>query len=291
MRAATPSWRRPSSSMYSPDTGAASLLRAASGDERVVAHVARLRDERLLVGIAVRDQLAVGRDDQREAVLADADLIDHPPHLFEAELADEPAGRLVQARQVDGEDDGRQQVLVDADRRHRDAVDDQRARLSGTATRGCADAARGDHRAGFVEQRDLAELAELQDVVLEDPILLPCLEAGVLQVGGERLQQRGVGDDVAADFLGGAGGDVLVAGDDRLAGAALERQDRDEAVGEQRHDGGDAPAAARTGWRCAGFSSLISFGSRAGRRSAGCQRRRVLRMSRPARLRARRTAC
>ena len=31
-----------------------------------------------------------------------------------------------------------------------------------------ADAARRDGRAGFVEQRDLAELAELEDVVLED---------------------------------------------------------------------------------------------------------------------------
>ena len=38
-----------------------------------------------------------------------------------------------------------------------------------------------------------------------------CVEAGVLQVGGERLEQLGVGDDVAADFLGGARGDVQVA--------------------------------------------------------------------------------
>jgi hypothetical protein len=38
----------------------------------------------------------------------------------------------------------------------------------------------------LVEERDLAELAELQDVVLENAILLPLLEAGVLEVGGER---------------------------------------------------------------------------------------------------------
>ena len=73
------------------------------------------------------------------------------------------------------------------------------------------------------------------------------VEAGVLQIGGERLQQLGVGDDVAADFLGGAGGDVLVAGDDRFAGAALQREDRDDAVGEQRQDGRDRRAGARTG--------------------------------------------
>ena len=130
--------------MYSSDTGAVVAGRARGRDQRVAAHVARLRDERLLVGVAVRDQLAVGRDDQREAVLADADAVDHPPHLFEAELADEPAGRLVQAREVDGEQRGRQQVLVDADRRHR-----RRRRWSAAASFGIvdarlADAARGD---------------------------------------------------------------------------------------------------------------------------------------------------
>ncbi len=213
--------------------------RSRGGEQLVAAHVARLRDQRLLVGVAVRDQLAARGDDQREAVIADADLIDHPPHFFEAELADEPAGRLVQVRQADGEHRRRQQILVDADRRHRDAVDRQLRVLRDRDAR-LADAARGDHRALLVEQRDLAELAELQDVVLEDLILLALVEAGVLQVGGERLQQLGVGDDVAADFLGGADGDVLVAVDDRFAGAALQREDRDDAVGEQRHHGGDA---------------------------------------------------
>ena len=46
----------------------------------------------------------------------------------------------------------------------------------------------------------------------------------------------GVGRHVAADFFGGAGGDVLVAGDDRIARAALERQERDESVHQQRRD-------------------------------------------------------
>ena len=58
--------------------------------------------------------------------------VDHPPHLFEAELADQPAGRLVEARQRNGEDARRQQVVVDADRRHRDAVEDERRVASGS---------------------------------------------------------------------------------------------------------------------------------------------------------------
>ena len=98
---------------------------------------------------------------------------------------------------------------------------------AGTCARGVPDPARDDRLLLFVEQRDFAEFAELQDVVLEDAILLRVIEAGVLQVGGERLEEIGVAGDVAADFSGGARGDVDVAGDDRVAGAALERDDRD----------------------------------------------------------------
>ena len=63
----------------------------------------------------------------------------------------------------------------------------------GIATRGVPTRLVAIDRAGLVEQRDLAELAELQDVVLEDAVLLPLLEAGVLEVGGQRLQDFGVG--------------------------------------------------------------------------------------------------
>ena len=79
MRAATPSCCRPSV----VDVFAATARRRAGAPPTsgCVVHVARLRDERLLVGIAVRDQRAVGRDDQREAVLADPDL-DRPSATF-----------------------------------------------------------------------------------------------------------------------------------------------------------------------------------------------------------------
>jgi hypothetical protein len=67
------------------------VVAAGRGDQRMAAHVAGLRDERLLVRVAVRDQLAARRDDERVAVLADPDLIDHPPHLFEADFTGKPA--------------------------------------------------------------------------------------------------------------------------------------------------------------------------------------------------------
>ena len=51
--------------------------------ERLGGQIVAARDARLLVGVAVRDQLAVGCHDQRVALVADANLVDHPPHFFE----------------------------------------------------------------------------------------------------------------------------------------------------------------------------------------------------------------
>src|SRR5205823_6674720 len=128
-----------------------------------------------------------------------------------------------------------EEIFVNAHRRHQHAVDRQLRVLWNRDAR-LAHAARRDDRAALVEERDLPEFAELEDVVLEDAVLLPRLEAGVLQIGGERLEQARVADDVAADFLRGARGDVLVSGGDRCARAALERPDRDDAVCDERDD-------------------------------------------------------
>ena len=211
-------------------------LLSSRGEHRVGRrHVARLRDERLLVRVAVRDQRAVRGDDHRVAVLAEADAVDHAPHLLEVELAGEPARGPVQAREMDAERRCGEEIFVDAHRRHQHAVDRQLRVLWNRDAR-LAHAARRDDRAALVEERDLPKFAELEDVVLEDAVLLPRLEAGVLQIGGERLEQVRVADDVAADFLGGTRGDVLVSGDDRFARAALERPDRDDAVCDKRDD-------------------------------------------------------
>ena len=169
----------------------------------------------------MRDELAARPHDHREAVLADADLVHHPPHLFEADLTHEPSGGLVEPRQMDRERGGRQLVFIDADRRHRDAVEgDQRVlrHLDAWMT----GAAGHDRRAALVEQCDFVEFVELQDVVLQDPVLLRAIETRVLQVGGQRFEQLGVGRHVAGDFSGGARDDVAVAGDHRLAGAAMK---------------------------------------------------------------------
>src|SRR5207247_6699581 len=107
----------------------------------------------------------------RVAVPADADLVDHPPHLFETELAGEPACGLVQTLQMDREGRRRQQIPVDADGRHGHAVKRQACRSRNVDT--CAaDPARDERVAGFVEECDLAEFRKLQDVVFENAILL-----------------------------------------------------------------------------------------------------------------------
>ena len=90
-----------------------------------------LRDERLLVGIAVGQQCAVGGDDQGVSMRANADFVDHPPHLLEAEFANQPSRRLIETRQMNGKRRRRQQILVDTNRRHGDAVDRQVAAATG----------------------------------------------------------------------------------------------------------------------------------------------------------------
>ena len=57
--------------------------------ERLVLEVVAACDTRFLVRVAVGDEPAVGRDDQRVALLSHADPIDHPPHFLEADPANE----------------------------------------------------------------------------------------------------------------------------------------------------------------------------------------------------------
>ena len=276
--AATASCRSPSPSSYSADSGLSGVPgdRRARRDQRVRAHVGRLGDERLLVGIAVGDERAVRGDDQGVAVGADADPVDHLPHFFEAELADEPAGGLVQARQANDEHRRRQQVVVHPDRGHGDAAEIDRRVVRDRDPRR-ADAARRHDLSRFVEDRDLAELAEGEHVVPDDGRLLALVEPGVLQIGAERLEDEGVAGHVAADFFGGAGRDVLVAADDRFPRAAVERPDRHDTVGDERQDGRQRQNQRESRGDAAdleGHRALV-LGSSVVRSSTGRHRRRI----------------
>src|SRR5437016_1890689 len=84
--------------------------------------------------------------------------------------------------------------------RHRRAADRQRLIVRSLRARTAAPA-RGDRRARFVEQRESVALADLEDVLLEHPILLPLFEHRCLEIGRERLQNFCIGGDIAADFF------------------------------------------------------------------------------------------
>ena len=94
-------------------------MRATSG---WLLHVVAAGDARLRRRVAVREQLAVAGDDQRVALLADADAVDHPPHLFEVQPADEPSA-AVRSIEANRDDRRRQKVVVNGEARHQRALD------------------------------------------------------------------------------------------------------------------------------------------------------------------------
>ena len=149
----------------------------------------------------------------------------------------QPAGWFSRVRWM-ANDRGRQQIVVDADRRHRRRRRSVERRVLGNRDARLADAARWRSCAPASSNSVISRNSRnCEDVVLEDASCCRGSRPVSCRSAASAFSSSALVDDVAADFLGGARGDVLVAGDDRFAGAALQRQDRDDAVGEQRHDG------------------------------------------------------
>jgi hypothetical protein len=65
---------------------------------------------------------------------------------------------------------------------------------------------------------------------------MPALEVGLLQVGGERVQDPDAARDVQVDLFGDLARHVLVTQHHRLTGPRTERDDRHGAVREQRQN-------------------------------------------------------
>src|SRR5262249_43258210 len=84
-------------------------------NESVAAHILVFGDERLLVRISVRDQLAVRSDDQGIPAPADSNLIDLLPHLLEADFSNEPSRPLIQPLEMNRERRRGQEILVETD--------------------------------------------------------------------------------------------------------------------------------------------------------------------------------
>ena len=130
-------------------------------DERLGGEIVAPRHTRLLVGVAMGDQLTVGGDDEGIALIADANLIDHPPHFFKADLADERSRVLPELGQLDAHDGCRQEIVVDADGRERDVRAEARAGLRELHLR-APHAARRELAACRVVECDLTKLGKIE---------------------------------------------------------------------------------------------------------------------------------
>ena len=89
-----------------------------------------------------------------------------------------------------------------------------------------------------VENRDLSELRKVQDVVSEDLFLLPLAELGAADLGADRRQHTMAVVEILSDLCGNLLRDRLVSTTDRLLRAVGQRADRNQAVEDQRQDGG-----------------------------------------------------
>ena len=187
-------------------------------EDRVLQHGVAACHAGLRVRVAVCQEEAVACDDEGVAAFADTDAVDHPPHLLKIQAPDEPLAVLCPV-ESDCHDRGGQQVhVVDREARHQGALDVDPFR-AGHTDGGLAEAARDGRTPVLIEQRQLAILGKLEDEVLQDAVLLPALEACLLQVGGYRFEDLDAADHVQLDLLGRAAGDVDVPLDDGLLGA------------------------------------------------------------------------
>src|SRR4051812_7033648 len=116
----------------------------------------------------MREQLAFAGDHHRVPLITDADAVDHAPEFFEVQSPDEPSFACA-VLEADGDDCRGQQVVVDREVRHQGAFD-----VDAFGPRNLG--GRRSETAGYgwpsvvVEQRELAELRELQNEVLENAV-------------------------------------------------------------------------------------------------------------------------
>src|SRR4026207_1608808 len=75
--------------------------------------------------------------------------------------------------------------------------------------------------AARVEQRDLAELREVEDVIHEDALLLPVVQPCAPDFSPNRGEDANVVGEVEVDLLGDLFREFLVSAADRLLGASL----------------------------------------------------------------------
>src|SRR4030095_499828 len=167
-------------------------------------------------------------------VVADANAINHSPQLFQVQPADQPscAVNIIQTNWKIG---GRKQVAVDGELRDKNIVN-SRDGASRNHDRRLAESARNRRAPALVDQRELFKLGKFQDVVLENSILLPWRQSGLLQVGGHRLQDLDAAGHIQADLFADLTRNIEVGLDPCLLRTRSQGIHRYRAVSKERHD-------------------------------------------------------
>ncbi len=208
----------------------------------------------------MRDQALILGDEQGVALRADLDAVDHPPELLERDFPDHPPRFPLRLDEADRDRRRREEVVIERQGRDVRAVGRYARGVRHRQLRRARTAAR-DGAARRGEERDLAELRKVQDVVLQDPGLLPGLESRRAQLEAHRSEDPAAVIDVLIDLHRDLFRDAPVALDDGLHGAFLKVEDRDDAVqhqrrhgrrGDQQHETGGDPShfAASSGRHC-----------------------------------------
>jgi hypothetical protein len=89
----------------------------------------------------------------------------------------------------------------------------------------------------MVEERNLAKLREIEDMIPEDPRLLPRVHVSIEQLGTDGPQDPNIVIKVQLDAIRHLCGDLKVAGRNRILRASSKVSDRYQSVQDERSDG------------------------------------------------------
>ena len=213
-----------------------------------VLHVVAARDPRLRVRIAVREQLTFAGDDERVALRRRRGC-DRPCATALRGSAGRPASRRASSfRRTATIAVGRRSSSTEKREIRTPSIVE--ALRAGHASRSACRAGSRRSAAPF-SSRSVSSLnsGNCKTKFLRMRSCCHCCKAGLLQVGGDRLEDVDAAGDVQLDLLGHLAGDVQVAQDDRLLGAGAQRirptRRRSRAAARRP----PPPSAARSGWK------------------------------------------
>jgi hypothetical protein len=190
----------------------------------------------LLIRIAVGNEVSSAGNEQRESFPSDVDLINSSPQLFQGDFSHQPASVAFTRTQSNGNQRRWKHVFIklqrsDVNARFRDVRWIGQTQPVIEQPTGCQEAA------PMVEERNLAKLREIEDMIPEDPRLLPRVHVSIEQLGTDGPQDPNIVIKVQLDAIRHLCGDLKVAGRNRILRASSKVSDRYQSVQDERSDG------------------------------------------------------